>query len=224
MNTNNQDAPQSDIEELLPWHAAGTLSRRDAQRVEDALAKDPALARRYALVREELSETIHLNETLGAPSARAMETLFAKIDAEPARRPAVSLNLGARIAEFFASLSPRTLAWSAGAAAVAILLQAGLIAGVMLKETRDADYRTASAPSTAPGVGAFTLIRFAPQATSDDINKFLQQNNLSIVAGPVGGGLYRVRVAAAAMPKADLGALVKKLQQDKVVNFIATTD
>ena len=85
-------------------------SRRDAQRVEEALARDPELARRYALVREELGETIHLNETLGAPSARAMEKLFAKIDAEPARSECRSLNLGARVAEFFASLSPRTLA------------------------------------------------------------------------------------------------------------------
>ena len=79
-------------------------------------------------MREELGETILLNETLGAPSAHAMEKLFAKIDAEPARKPAASLNLGARIAEFFASLTPRTLAWSATAAAIAILLQAGLIA------------------------------------------------------------------------------------------------
>ena len=74
MNTTNNEAPERDVEELLPWHAAGTLSRRDAQRVEQALANDPELARRYALVREELSETIYLNETLGAPSARAMET------------------------------------------------------------------------------------------------------------------------------------------------------
>ena len=127
MNATNKDAPErSEIENLLPWHAAGTLSRRDAQRVEDALARDPELARRYALVREELGETIHLNETLGAPSARAMEKLFAKIDAEPARRQAASFNLGGRVSEFFASLSPRTLAWSASAAAIAILLQAGL--------------------------------------------------------------------------------------------------
>ena len=121
MNAMKQEAPErQEIEELLPWHAAGTLSRRDAQRVEDALANDPELARRYALVREEFGETIHLNETLGAPSARALEKLFAKIDAEPERRQAVSLNLGSRIGEFFASLSPRTLAWSASAAAIAI--------------------------------------------------------------------------------------------------------
>src|SRR5262245_17649244 len=37
----------------------------------------------YALVREELAETIHRNESLGAPSPRAMEKLFAAIDAEP---------------------------------------------------------------------------------------------------------------------------------------------
>jgi hypothetical protein len=64
-----------EIEALLPWHAAGTLSRRDADRVEQALTEDCELARRYDLVRQELAETIHLNETLGAPSARAMEKL-----------------------------------------------------------------------------------------------------------------------------------------------------
>jgi len=220
-----QEAPErQEIEELLPWHAAGTLSRRDAQRVEDALARDPELARRYALVRDELGETIHLNETLGAPSARALETLFAKIDAEPARRQAITLNLGSRIAEFFASLSPRTLAWSASAAVFAILLQAGLIAGVMLKETKTAGYETASAPTTDPGVGAFTLIRFAPQASSDDITKFLEANKLSIAAGPMAGGLYKVRVAVTGIPKGELARIVKKLQEDKVVGFIATTD
>lgn len=224
MNAMKQEAPErQEIEELLPWYAAGTLSRRDAQRVEDALANDPELARRYALVREEFGETIHLNETLGAPSARALEKLFAKIDAEPERRQAVSLNLGSRIGEFFASLSPRTLAWSASAAAIAILLQAGLLADIMLKETKTG-YETASAPTTDPGVGAFTLIRFAPQASSDDITKFLEANKLSIAAGPMAGGLYKVRVAVTGIPKGELANIVKKLQQDKVVGFIAATE
>lgn len=224
MNATDEDkAPApGGIEDLLPWHAAGSLSRRDTQRVEDALKRDPELARRYDLVREELAETIHLNETLGAPSAHAMENLFAKIDAEPKRKR--SLKLGARVAEFFAGLTPRTLAWSASAAVLAILLQAGLIAGVMLKDRESARYQTASAPSTAPGVGAFTLIRFAPQATADDINKFLESNGLSIVSGPVAGGLFKVRVAASGLPKAELGEIVKKLQQDKAVGFIAVSE
>ena len=216
-----EEAPQGDVEALLPWHAAGTLSRRDAQRVEEALARDPELARRYDLVREELGETIHLNETLGAPSARAMEKLFAKIDAEPARKPARSFNLGARVSEWFASLTPRTLALSASVAVLAILLQAGFIADVVLKD-RSAEYGTASAPTSDPGVGEFTLIRFAPQASADDITKFLAANKLQVAAGPVAGGFYRVRVAETKLPKEELGRIVKKLQDDKVVNFIAT--
>jgi anti-sigma factor RsiW len=223
MNATKQEAPErQEIEALLPWHAAGTLSRRDAQRVEEALARDPELARRYALVRDELGETIHLNETLGAPSARALEQLFAKIDAEPARRQ-VSLNFGSRISEFFASLTPRTLALASGAAMLAILVQAGFIAGVMLNETKTG-YQTASAPTTTPDAGTFALIRFAPQASADDVTKFLETNKLSIASGPTAGGLYKVRVAVTGIPKAELARIVKKLQEDKVVGFIATTD
>jgi hypothetical protein len=55
----------------LLWHAAGTLRRHDADRIKQALAGDSDLARRYDLVREELAQTIYLNERLGAPSACA---------------------------------------------------------------------------------------------------------------------------------------------------------
>jgi hypothetical protein len=87
MTAINKQRGRHKIEELLPWHATGTLSRRDADRVEQALAGDRELARRYELVRQELAETTRLNETLGAPSARAMEKLFAAINAEEPRMP-----------------------------------------------------------------------------------------------------------------------------------------
>ena len=91
MNTAMNKAPErEEIETLLPWYAAGTLSRRDAARVEKALANDNELARQFEMVREELGETIGVNESLGAPSARAMKSLFEKIDAEPARAPAAA--------------------------------------------------------------------------------------------------------------------------------------
>src|SRR5712675_2508538 len=125
MNTTSEKAnDHEEIESLLPWHAAGTLSRRDAERVERALASDQELVRRFNLVREELAETIHLNESLGAPSARAMEKLFAAIDAEGAlkRKPGFALALRTRAAEFFSSFSPRTLAFASVAAALVILL------------------------------------------------------------------------------------------------------
>src|SRR5262245_37316762 len=91
LNMINKERERHEIESMLPWHAAGTLDRSDAERVEQALAEDGELARRYELVREELAETIQLNESLGAPSARAMEKLFAAIDAEEARAPRTRL-------------------------------------------------------------------------------------------------------------------------------------
>jgi hypothetical protein len=231
MNTakNHAGEPHNEIEALLPWHAAGTLSRRDAARVEDALTHDPELARRYELVREELEGTIHLNETLGAPSARASETLFAKIAAEPKRAALPSFNLAARFSDFLAGFSPRTLAYAATAAVLAIVVQAGVIGGVLIHDRDGATsghFRTASAPATQAPVetGSFAMIRFAPQASAADITKFLETNKLTIAGGPMAGGLFRVRVAVTGLPKDELARVVKRLQSDKAVDFIATIE
>src|SRR6201987_6150510 len=108
MNAINKEPERQEIEALLPWHATGTLNRRDTDRVEQALAGDRELARSYELVREELAETIHLNETLGAPSARVMEKLFAAIDAEEARAPrrGHAVDLTRRISDFLSQFTP----------------------------------------------------------------------------------------------------------------------
>ena len=224
MNTNDHESSERrEIEDLLPWYAAGTLSRRDAQRVQDALAHDPELTRRYDLVREELANTVQVNETLGAPSSRAMDQLFAKIDAEPARHVARAA-LAERFAAFLASLSPRTLALSASAAAVVSVLQAGLIGGVMLNQQTTPGYDTASAPSGKAESGAFALIRFARDSTAADIARFLESNKISITGGPSAGGLYRIRVATTGLPRPELANIIKRLEEDKVVNFIAPTE
>ena len=223
MTMNDNARERAELEELLPWHAAGTLSRSEAQRVEQALARDPELAQRYDLVREEMIETIHVNEALRSPSARTMDELFRKIDAEPARRALPRLNLAARFGEFMASLTPRTLAYASGAAVLALLLQAGVITGVLMNE-RGGGYQTASAPATAPADGSYAMIRFAPQASAGDITKFLEEHKLSVVSGPAAGGLYRVRVAVTGIPKGELARVVKQLQQDKSVDFIAAVE
>jgi anti-sigma factor RsiW len=214
----------SEIELLLPWYAAGTLNAGDARKVEAALAADPELASRYEWVRAEFAQETDVNETAGEPPADDVETLFARIDALPARRRAASFDLAARIAEFLAGLSPRTLAWSALAAALAIALQAGLLAGIVLKQMTPGGYETASAPSSVAGDGTQVLIRFKPDATAAAIAAFLETNKLSIVGGPSGGQLYRVRVAPAKLAREDLMRAVTGLQSDKVVDFIAMTD
>ena len=220
MNTNKNEAEKlpEDVELLLPWHAAGTLSRRDAARVEQALANDNDLATRYDMVREELGEAIRLNESLGAPSARAMQQLFAKIDAEPVRTPKVSFNLGAWLTEFVTSFQPRTLAYGAMAAALAIVLQAGLLAGMFAKDG-GTGFTTASAPENAKG--AFVAVRFNPQASAADITKFLTDNKASLVGGPVAGGLFKLRMSDSAMSEDQLSTVVKNISANPVIGFAA---
>jgi hypothetical protein len=214
----------SEIEMLLPWHATGTLNARDGRRVDEALARDPQLAKQYAAIREEYAETIHLNESLGAPSVRAMQKLFAAIDGEPARKPSVSLDISARIARFFAGLSPRTLAWSAGLGAVALLLQAGVIGAVLVKN-QNASFQTASLSTDQPITRALgpeapprALVRFAPDARVADITALLDNYHASIIDGG-NGGLFRLQFGDRAMGKDEIAGLMRKLQKEKIVSL-----
>jgi hypothetical protein len=208
MNTMNKE--REDLEVLLPWHAAGTLNRRDAERVEKALATDRELMRRFNLAREELNETIHLNESLGAPSARAMEKLFAAIDAEPARKPKVSFDLVGRFSSFVASFSPRTLAVAAAAGALAIVLQAGVITTGLLKHEATTEVASQQTPagmglaSTEGSDGTLASIRFSPKAEMSEITKFLIANKASMIDGPANaGGLYTIRLPETGKAKED---------------------
>src|ERR1700724_545480 len=169
MNETNEGLDQ-DIIELLPWHAAGTLSRRDAERVEAALARDPALAHHYELAREEMIETIRVNEKLGAPSARAMERLFNAIDAEPAASTArVAAGLADRFRAFLAGLAPRTLAWSARAVVLAIVLQAGTITTIMVANHGTSLFHSVEYGKPVRSETAEVLVTFAPQANVTEI-------------------------------------------------------
>ena len=192
MNTNKNEAEKlpEDIELLLPWHAAGTLSRRDAARVEQALANDNELAARYEMVREEL--------------------------AEPVRTPKASFNLGAWLTDFVTSFQPRTLAYGATAAALAIVLQAGILAGIFVKEG-GVGYTSASLSLNEDA--AYVAVRFKPQATAADITKFLADNQAVVVGGPAAGGMFKLRVSEKAMSEPELSAVVKKMAANPVIGL-----
>ena len=221
------DQEPSEIEMLLPWHAAGTLNARDAKRVEEALARDPGLARQYAVIQEEYTETIGLNESLGTPSARAMTKLFAAIDAEPERTPSMSGKISARISGFFASLSPRTLAWSAGLGALALLLQAGVIGAVLVKSQQQAQFQTASLSMDEPITRSLgpeaprALVRFAPDARIADITALLDSYQASIIDAR--GGMFRLQFGTRGMSKDEIAALMNRLKSEKIVNLAVAT-
>jgi anti-sigma-K factor RskA len=219
MNTMSEKATdREEIEYLLPWHAAGTLSRRDAERVERALASDQELARRFDLVREELSETIHLNESLGAPSARAMEKLFAAIDAEGAykRKPGLAMDVRTKMAEFFSAFAPRTLAFAGAAAALVIVLQAGVIGSMVINSPESTPKLASATPVKVESVDF--LVTLAPQASADQMTKFLTDRHATIVDGPKGPAkMYRLRFEANGAPKEETDRIAKELQQSRSI-------
>ncbi|HEY8442012.1 MAG TPA: hypothetical protein VIK79_11265 [Xanthobacteraceae bacterium] len=222
MDMMNTEPERHELECLLPWHATGTLTKREAERVERALARDRELARRYDLVREELAETVHLNETLGAPSTRCMEKLFAAIEAEEARTPRPRIDLTDRITKFLSGFQPRTLAWAATAAVAAIFVQAAVIATVVMKEDGAAP-KLASVSSD----GSFALVRFTPQATAAEITNFLGSYRASLVEGPLsaGGSLYRLRLAETKLPSTEVAKIVRSMQeQSKIIGFVAAAN
>jgi hypothetical protein len=220
MTTGNQSVPGRDIEDLLPWYAAGTLNRHDAERVASAIASDAELARRLELVREELAATVDLNEGLAAPSARAAQKLFAAINAEaPPAGDGRTFDVAGRVSALLSTLSPRVLAWSAMAAVLLLLVQTGVITEVLLKGRGGTGaYETASAeqPGQAARQGSEVLVRFAPQASAADIVKFLKAHDATLVGGPT-GDLFRVRVASARLSKAELDRVVRAMQGEKAV-------
>jgi anti-sigma-K factor RskA len=207
----------TEIETLLPWYAAGTLRRRDRQRVEDALRYDPALAHHADLVREELAETISFNESLGVPSARCMDRLMAAIDAETtaARKRNSARAVAGQFATFIAGFSPRTLAVAASFAVAAIALQAFLLVSMATKP--QAPFETASLNPTVTGHGTFAMVRFAREASAGEITRFLEEYQATLVDGPKPGGFYRVRLTMKTLAKEELTRIVSRMRQERVV-------
>jgi anti-sigma factor RsiW len=218
MTTQN---PNQDLAELAPFYVAGALTPEEQARFEAALAQDPELARNVAAARAEHDEILALNEALPAPSARALDVLFAKIDAEPARKPSLwaRLDLGGALAGLF---SPRALGWAMAAACAVIALQAGLLTQSKLGQP-DAHYSTASGPQeNARAAGAYALVAFAPGANMEAIGALLSQTGAQIIEGPRAGGFYRLRLGGADLAPGEAQRKMVTLRQaNALVRFVA---
>jgi hypothetical protein len=100
------------------------------------------------------------------------------------------------------------------------MLQAGVLTSMLMQTDT---FTVASAPEESTrGIdsGAYVLIRFNPQSSLADINKFLDEHHATIAGGPAAGsGLFRLRVADKAVTPAELGVIVKRMQGNPVVGF-----
>lgn len=207
---------RGEVEELLPWYAAGTLDASQRRQVEAALDGDPALRRSLAIVREEMDETVLDAEGLGTPSPQALTRLMARVAAEPRR-----VGWGARLRGAFASFgggrdgSPwRGLA--AAAAMLALAFAAGVVATKGLQDEAR-PYATASAPSSPLAEGRFAIVGFQPGATAEAIAAVLEKHGMRIVDGPQPGGLFRVRIGGRDMSAAERDRRLATLKSEVAV-------
>jgi len=217
-NEREDQRPPDDLEALLPWHAVRRLRDDEAGRVDEALACDPELARRFALVQEERGETVAVNEALGPPSSRVRDRLFERIDAaSPARSAARATTAGGWLEAIVAALSPRTLAFATAALAVLALIQVGVLTTVLVSD--GAGYSTASGPDAARENGAFVLVAFAPEATAAQIEAFLERSRAVIVDGARPGGLFGLRIGDRPLPAHELERVLAGLRAQPVIRL-----
>ena len=221
MNDEPRLSDDDEIYALLPWYAAGTLSSEDANRVEAALARDPALARSLARVDEERIAVILDNEARPRPSTSALDRLMASIEEEaprPDRSPA-SPSFTVRLFAAIAAMAPRTIAIGGLAAAAVIVAEGGFLANFVAHQTgAPAQYTTASS-SGDTGPRTTYLVQFEPGASIDAITGVLRDADALIVDGPRAGGIFKVSV-----PTAETTPLTDTLSKHKeLVKFFALT-
>lgn len=212
---------REDIELLLPWYAAGTLEPDELKRVEAYLRDHPELEEHLTVVREELEETVTVNEAIGAPSAGAMDRLMAQIEQESPQAFRKSASAGGflqGVFDWFDGLTPRAAAFGA-ALAIAVICAQAVTLGVVTSGS-GGKIETATGPGQEQVLtGTFALIGFAPTASMGEVNALLAQEGAAIVDGPRPGGVYRVRLADKELPDADRDAVLERFSASPLVLF-----
>ena len=209
------------IEELLPWYATGALSANEKSRVEKALAREPRLQASLAAIREDLEETIALNQDLPTPRPAVLGRIMAAVEGEPRRRSVLARlsglvdQLAGRLGRT-AFASPRAFAFGVFVAALVVIGQGAAI--VSLLPHAGGTYSTASQENFTSNEGAFLLVGFAPEATAKQIADLLLQKKAVIVDGPR-SGLFRIRIGDKTMSKDQRDAALAAWRGETIVKL-----
>jgi hypothetical protein len=149
----NNDVRQDPLENLADVLTEDILNTPDDEvlrEVEEDFGDRRALANRFDQILERADKQVFgTARSPASPQVRSsVLDLPISLADETIRRVKGIFDLGSRLSEFLSSLRPRTLAWSATAAAVVILVQAAVITAVLVKEQG-----ASSGPSLAtPGI------------------------------------------------------------------------
>ena len=212
-----------EIEALLAWYAAGTLSVADRTRVDSYLAAHPEAVAHVLLAREEREGVIAANDAikLATDGLKLAPAILARVRSPQAVKPVSRFARALDWAgDFLSGLEPRQLAMAGLAAGVLLVAQTSLMGVLMAgRGAGGSTYGTASGPALA---GTYAMVGFAPDATAARIGLLLREDGLSIIDGPRADGLYRVRLSTAKLSDAEAGqALARLTSRTSVVSFAA---
>ncbi len=221
--TSETFSEREDIEMMLPWYVAGTLEADEVARVERYLAAHPDMEMQLDLIRSEQNEAALANEMLGMPAPGGLERLRASIAADApasARLAAAGSSVWSELKSLFSAPTPRAVQWAGMAAALVLMLQAGVIGGLMTSQPTPGKGNTYEVAGGQQTKGLKLVVRFAPAATSAQIADALAAVDGQIIAGPKPGGLFEVRIADPEEGKPDKTAIIAKLKSDGIVTLV----
>ena len=224
-NQMGSEMGREDFEMLLPWFVTGKLAPDEQGQVEAYLAAHPDMRKQLDLIEAERTDTVVNNEAMGAPSAEALAKLMGAIDAKSLSRRSGFASLSSLVQSGLDWLGSRSaLVPVAAMAAVAIVLQAGLIGALLVNKPAatlgEKISHTASVPKSDQA-GTFALVGFAPTATLHDVEKVLGPLGLSIADGPK-AGIYRVKLSEKVLGDTERDILITALiAQPSVITFAA---
>jgi anti-sigma factor RsiW len=206
----NALSEREEIEKLLPWYVMGRLDGADAARVEACLARDPDLAKQFRLIRDEHDQSVHGNEAIADRPARNADRLLAEVARRRAPRVATAPSLWERLQEFFALPPVGAVRWAGAAAALLIVVQAGIIGTMAVRQP--GSYAPASGGVATTERGTVALVGFAGDATTSAVVDLLAAHGMTILDGPNASGLFTVQIGPATMSKVERNAKIEVLK------------
>ena len=185
------DPEHSEVADLLPWYANGTLDPDERTRVERQLADCIACKQDLVVLRE--MRTIYSAKADDHAASDGLARVRARIEQLPHER---HLAAGGSL---LARIKPRWWQTLLIAQAAVIVL---LVAAFLLRSEPPPYYHTLAAAPSSAARGAELIVVFDAERSEGQIREVLRTLHARIVDGPTPEGAYTLEVPAAEQAQA----------------------
>lgn len=125
------------------------------------------------------------------------------------------IDLAHRIATYEPRFRSQLFTWLVTAAVLVMIAQAAILTP-RIRGLSGSSYHLASAETK----GITVNVRFVPRTSIADIEKFLLAYKASLVAGPLRGGWYSLRISDSTASPTELKNIVSKMTRENIVSLV----